>query len=598
LPVDILFCRNRILRPLLCFFTFAIAVQNESSAQKPAAAPKVWFGDLPDEPVPAPLKEGAVNCLKAALAGREVKPAYEALASDTIPRILFLSVSDGKSRARVHIACEKGMGPALKKLLAHLPARSAAKGNRWTKLDIVEKATPIQHAAWLFPLPLDHGLDGVAFDRTSRIAFLPQEMLSYKLTTKKGLLRDDRIATQTDRPLPPSLSEIYRFTTTSVFFDKADTIPIYRGHRLFDAVSAEQTLEAAKEAGKYLMRATQKDGRFVYEYDPALDEVTPNYNIVRHAGTVYAMLETYGVTRDEELFRAAKRALEFLLTQIQTKEIEGEEVDLLIEKDAAKLGGNALAIIALAKYIEVSGDRQYIPRMKRLGRWIQKIQDADGRFTVHKLDIAEEKTVEFESRYYPGEAILGMLRLQAITSEATWLDTAERGAAYLIQIRDKGIGEDKIEHDHWLLYALNELHRARPRKEFLEHAMLIARAIIKRQITEPKYPDWLGGFRPPPTSNPAATRTEGLCAVYFLARDHDRPELPALRETIQRAIAFQLQVQNRPETVIHFKDPQRCLGGFAESFTDSTIRIDTVQHNISALLAAAKILQEKGAAPK
>ena len=593
-----LFCRNRILTSVLWSLAFAVAVQRQSLAQAPAAAPDIWFGDLPNEAVPLPLKEGAVNCLKAALAGRNIEPAYQQLASDTAPRILFLSVSDGKSRARVHIACEKGMGLALKKLLEHLPARSAAKNHRWTKLDIVEKAIPIQWAAWLFPLPLDHGLEGVAFDRSSRIAFLPHEMISYRLTTKKGLLREDRITTEAKRPLPASLSEIYRFTTTSVFFDKAEAIPIYRGHQLFDTVSAEQTLEAAKQAGKYLARATQENGRFVYEYDPALDVVSSGYNIIRHAGTVYAMLELYGVTRDEELFRAAKRGLKFLLTQIQAKKIDGEEINLLIEDDAARLGGNALAIVALAKYVEVSGDRQHIPLMKRLGRWIQKIQDADGRFAIHKLDVTDEKAVDFESRYYPGEAILGMLRLQALTSEATWLDTAERGAMYLIQVRDKGLSEDKIEHDHWLLYALNELYRARPRKEFLDHAMLIARSIIKKQITESQYSDWSGGFRPPPSSNPTATRTEGLCATYSLARHLGRPESPAMRETIQRAAAFQLQLQHRPETVIHFKNPQRCLGGFAESFTDSTIRIDTSQHNISALLAATKVLQEKGAGPE
>ena len=584
-------CHGRILKTFCCLLTFVALVQGQPVGEGTPPPDQIWFEDLGNETVPPSLKEAAVNCLKAALAGRQIEnePAYRELARDATPRILFLSVSDGKSRARVERACEKGIGRALKKLITSL---SALDSKSWMKLDIAEKASPITGAVWLFPLPIEPGVDGLAFGRSSPIAFLPQEIQSYGLLSKKKLLSEERLAAQIKAPPPENLKEIYRFSTTSFFIHRPEVIALYRGHRVFDSVTAAQAMEAAKEAGEYLTRATGKDGRFVYEYRPSEDLMPEDYNMVRHAGTVYAMFELYGENRDKELLAAAKRASQFLQSQIQVKQLDGQEVALLLEEGAARLGGNALAIIALLRYIEVTGDRQDLPLIRQLGRWIQKNQDTDGRFTVHKLDVSDGKTVDFESRYYPGEAILAMIRLHRIDPEGKWADTAELGARYLIEVRDKGLTEEDIQHDHWLLYALNEVHRVRPRKEFLDHEMLISRAIMKSQTTQSKYPDWIGGFGAAPTSNRAATRTEALCAAFQLARDYQQPEMAVIRKTIQRAVAFQLGLQHRPETVMHFKDPQRCLGGFAESLTDSDIRIDTVQHNISSLLSAVKIFKE------
>jgi hypothetical protein len=63
-------------------------------------------------------------------------------------------------------------------------------------------------------------------------------------------------------------------------------------------------------------------------------------------------------------------------------------------------------------------------------------------------------------------------------------------------------------------------------------------------------------------------------------------------ECARRAVAFQLQSQLRPENAMYFKDPQRALGGFSESLTDTDVRVDTVQHNLSSLLAIERAMRE------
>ncbi len=44
---------------------------------------------------------------------------------------------------------------------------------------------------------------------------------------------------------------------------------------------------------------------------------------------------------------------------------------------------------------------------------------------------------------------------------------------------------------------------------------------------------------------------------------------------------------------MHFDAPQRALGAFHRSLTNDEIRIDYVQHNISALLGLWRILEAR-----
>lgn len=117
--------------------------------------------------------------------------------------------------------------------------------------------------------------------------------------------------------------------------------------------------------------------------------------------------------------------------------------------------------------------------------------------------------------------------------------------------------------------------------------------IVLAQNREPEYSDWLGSYYKPPRSTPTATRSEGLCAAYQLARDFKTSiEADPILKAMELGIAFQLQTQFRPESVMYLSDPQRSLGGFHSSLTNFRLRIDYTQHNISSLLCGARVLSE------
>jgi hypothetical protein len=250
--------------------------------------------------------------------------------------------------------------------------------------------------------------------------------------------------------------------------------------------------------------------------------------------------------------------------------------------------------LALTKQIEVTGDRTTLPVARQLARYIRQSQRTNGDFISVRL-ASSGQARPFVSEYYPGEAILALCRLYALDRRESWLDTADKGARYLIEVRDRDKATAQLIQDHWLLYGLNELYRFRHRRLYRNHTMRICTAIGRAQNRRPAHPDHLGSYYSSPRSTPTATRTEGLMAAYRLARDFGtKKQARSIRDTIYLNIAFQLQTQFWPESVLYLDNPARCLGGFHESLTDFDIRIDYVQHNLSGLLAAYRLLEADG----
>ncbi len=521
-------------------------------------------------------------------------------AADTFPRIVFLSVSDGELSAQIVLGNGVGIVDALEKAIRKLPDEiQQFKTNLQIKLDIVRDVRRLKNGESKMPADFERSLFGIAYDRSAGFAFLPEASVVHTLFNSKQQIRLKNIRKYLANRGSNFIQNVsnsaqlpqYRFRTDSYFLDETGFFPLYRGHRLFPDVTKNDLLSAARAAGNYLVRAVQPDGKFVYSYLPKTDEKQTKYNILRHAGTIYSMLELYEIHKDASLLHATKRAIHYLLQSAKSVKNAGVETTFIVEKGYVKLGGNALSIIALAKYSQVTGDQQYLPVLRALGKWILTAQTENGEFYIQKQSYPDGKRTAFVSEYYPGEALLALVRLYALDAQQSWLDAAEKGAQYLINVRDKELSVEELIHDHWLLYALNELYRYRPKPLYFDHARKIAKAIIQSQNRRPEFPDWLGSYYQPPRSTPTATRTEGLLAAYALERDFGNAQFSGkILDAAKLGIKFQLQTQFRPETVMYLKNPARSLGAFHRSLTNFEIRIDYVQHNISSLLGLYRVL--------
>ena len=356
----------------------------------------------------------------------------------------------------------------------------------------------------------------------------------------------------------------------------------------------------------YLLKACSPRGRFAYIVDAELGGVARSYNIVRHAGAIYALAMYNQFHPDTRVLNAMTRAASFMRTVYMSRDVRSNE--LVVWSKAvgfgtdADLGGSALGLVALAEVARARPGSIPSDDLQSLGRFILSMQKPDGSF-FSKYRAGAGPVSGGESLYYPGEAALGLIDLYELDHSRQWLDAAAKGLSYLAKSRQ---GAQKLPDDHWALIATAKFlphydRAASPssRDELIRHARDICKAMLAEQITSSDDPRLAGGFTPVGLTTPTATRLEGLlAALEFLPRED-----VDLRKRIEAAanlgVDFLIRAQIKsgpfaggmpgamPRTSLVMKAAAR----------ESEVRIDYVQHALCAWLRYEDMVLRKAHAP-
>ncbi|MEK6620895.1 MAG: hypothetical protein AABZ13_00245, partial [Planctomycetota bacterium] len=148
---------------------------------------------------------------------------------------------------------------------------------------------------------------------------------------------------------------------------------------------------AINRSANYLMKNTKADGMFEYRINlnPAIN-VKEKYNILRHAGAMYAMSMYYQLHPDDNMRSAVKRAGNYLRDEaIDT--LPGKENMLAVlskphdsqgdEPLQAKLGGTGLGLVALLSLEDISPGSTPLADLRKLGQFLVSMQREDGSFS-------------------------------------------------------------------------------------------------------------------------------------------------------------------------------------------------------------------------
>ncbi len=324
----------------------------------------------------------------------------------------------------------------------------------------------------------------------------------------------------------------------------------------------------AKTGANRLAALVKKSGRFQYLYDAATGERLKGYNVLRHCGAIWSMAETAPeFDKPDGLIATCRLSLGYLFRN-HLRYFHDIDVQCIVAKDAIKLGGNGLAILAILAYAKLAPDESLLMVARNLGRYILGQTRRDNDFE-HKRSFPKGELDEFRSDYYTGEALFALARLYEATGEAVWLEAAMKSELALAG-RDYGVAEQS----HWCLYAADALYAADPNPAVYE----LGKRIVEHIIEYPAY-------RERNQNTPTACRTEGMLAFLRMARRADIAADRALRERCLAEIEENLRLQ------LQFRRPD---GGFVRGAEDSRVRIDYIQHSLSGFLEYDRLMRGGG----
>ncbi|MFC1550358.1 hypothetical protein ACFL46_03615 [Candidatus Neomarinimicrobiota bacterium] len=368
--------------------------------------------------------------------------------------------------------------------------------------------------------------------------------------------------------------------------------------------------ETIISAASYLVQQNQSSGRFYYRINtnPQV-KISKRYNILRHAGTLYALASYAKRYGDSQTRESILRGSQFLKTQLRN--IQHNEPVLAVFSDPiingsddsiqAKLGGTGLGLVALCSAESLSPRSTSLDTLKMMGNFIRYMQKDDGSFySKYFPDRQKRRDDSWTSLYYPGEAVLGLLMLYEIDPDPIWLESAKKGLLFLARAREN---KSRVPADHWALIASDHLLKIdreiniSDKNYIVNHLLQIIENIITNNPNHPLDHLFFGCLSNDGRTTPTATRLEGLLAALPYIKDYNPEKIKEAVTTIDNGIGFLIKSQIKSGKYMGgipraIKALDSDHPGYSKTFNHrySEIRIDYVQHALSALIAYHSLL--------
>lgn len=510
---------------------------------------------------------------------------------------IFFSIYDGKNRATVI----SGKGATLSDAWDDVSdlARNFVDYNaynvEWLKVDIVNYKENINSTILQDRIINDSDNRdqcfrlGISLDDSFENAFLEGEingnkLIDYKETKFLDLEEINRYFLTHGRQGIQSIpSRLILFSTRGYIYDGNDCYTLHHkqdsffGRRFIDNLSDQYIDDVISDNLLILGEMIQADGKFIYGWYPTYDNQISGYNVLRHAGTLWTLLhynEKAGnlVTKD-----TIDKAIGYLLSEI---EYDSNEAAYLVERNIKeiKVGGNALAILALTEYMSTYKTDRFKEVCENLGNGILNMMDQENGVFIHVLYFDEEGKENFSVKdnfriiYYDGEAAFALAKLYGLTEDQKWLDAATSAIENFIR-------NDYVQYkDHWVAYALNEITKYIMDQRYYKFAL--------RNVSEN-----LSTILSRPTISP--TDLELLMATFQVYNRiyENEIEVGYLKhfdakrfiESIFYRADYMLTGLFYPEFAMYLKKPDKVLGAFFIRQDGFRVRIDDIQHSIGGL---------------
>ncbi len=573
----------------------------------------VAFTPRPLPPVPEEGRQQAVAYLRAALEGR-ARPDTPALGG--IPRgpgPLVVTVWE-RGRATTRAAIDEGSLAEAVHLAGDTLAPAAPRDlpDARIQVDRVTALAPVASGADpVLALSVRPGVEGLwRRDRDPEVLVLPTDLLQRQVFGKTPLvpeIRELRLGMDVARAralahLEPGERPLRVVTETWVEWE-GKALSVVRGNTPAPASTgrASRWLAAARSGGEYLLRHQAGDGRFRYLHYPlaplrgARDRKVAEYSIARHAGVVWVLGLLYEATGDARFLDGARSGATWLQGQLEAPcgALGGA---CIASRGRMTFGTNAIAAIALTETVALDPDPALRTAAEGVLAVLVALQREDGEFH-HGYDLRTGRPdLDARAMFASEEAALALVQAHRILGDPAWLASARRALDWLTGPKyDDFLGRFIYGADVWTCLAADEAYPRLDDPDYLAFCEGYARFLGRLQYEPGAWDnaDFSGhyGFGAVlfPQAPAAGGFGEAITATALLARRVGRPA-PDLDRQAALALDALVREQIRPDNAWMMPEPLLARGGIRRSPVEQEIRMDFVQHAVSALLRGVRLV--------
>lgn len=506
---------------------------------------------------------------------------------DGLPKgVVFISICNGDERARVFTGTgdtkQAAWDDAYDK--AHNFVEENSYNCLWVKADLMGEAKTMSTEE--FSTELAHYRHeffrkGISFDKDFNTALLEAELNAGKILdydeecVNTTYLRN--YLNKADRtPIVTLPDEYVIFNCIGWICDEDSKVydlisdDADYGRRKVDLIDKDYAAELVKNASSFLINQVNDDGSFVYGMYPRFDRDIDNYNIVRHASTLWSLVCQYRMTGNKELVSVIDKAIDYMIDNAVITTDDSTAYLLEKKSDEIKLGGCGVAVVALTEYMDAFGSDKYADVAVKLGNGILTMLDKKTGEYYHVLNGDCSRKEQFRTVYYDGEATFALCRLYSLTGDEKWLDAAKAAVEHFIDA-------DYVQlKDHWVAYSMNEITKYVDDDRYYTFALRNAQEnldrIYNRDTTYHTYFELLMS-----TFELYDRMIEKGIHVDYLDNGFD---LEYFLKTIYKRADHMLNGYFYPEYAMYMANPNRVLNTFMVRHDGYRVRIDDVQHNV------------------
>lgn len=317
-------------------------------------------------------------------------------------------------------------------------------------------------------------------------------------------------------------------------------------------------------------RVQKNDGDFRYLISVPQGKTLKGNNIVRQAGSLYALAQYYNYRRNVTTKQTLDRGFGYFTKLLEP---QGTDASAIVFKGKKQSNASALLLLGLVEYIEANPqeNERYKVLAQKLANYLVTTQTEKGSF-INMWDPQPK-----ESDYNNGETMYALIRAYKLFKTPQYLASVEKAAAYFESYYDTRYFNSAFYS--WGMAGFAHLYIVRPKESYWQFLKDSTDTYWNARGKAAHGYIVTGGKDTPSL----AVFLEGTAHTAWLAKEKDEKYYTFLRKHIEESLIYLTRYQpGNPYSSIKTTKPQ-IQGGICRDIPCSALRIDSTQHYLSAI---------------